>query len=90
MSRRERVTVDYGMRTGRDGEWVALPGVVIAEVKQLRFSYDSDFLREMRHLGVRPGEVQQVLHWHLVALSRGQAQQLQATPTHLDHLDAIR
>jgi len=55
VSRRERVTVDYGMHTGRDGDWVALPGVVVAEVKQPRFSYDSDFLREMRHLGVRPG-----------------------------------
>ncbi len=50
----ERVTLDVGLRFRRNDGWVALPGVAIAEVKQARFSYDSDFLREMRHLGVRP------------------------------------
>jgi len=50
----ERVTLDVNLRFRRDGTWVALPGVAIAEVKQARFSYDSSFLREMRYLGVRP------------------------------------
>ena len=50
----ERVTLDVSLRFRRDGTWVALPGVAIAEVKQARFSYDSSFLHEMRHLGVRP------------------------------------
>lgn len=54
--RRERVTFDLDLRFRRayGNKWVALPGVVVAEVKQVRFSYDSDFLREMRYLGVRP------------------------------------
>ena len=50
----ERVTLDVNLCLRWNSAWVTLPGVAIAEVKQTRFSYDSDFLREMRHLGVRP------------------------------------
>jgi len=50
----ERVTLDVNLWLRWNSSWVALPGVAIAEVKQARFSYDSDFAREMRYLGVRP------------------------------------
>ncbi len=50
----ERVTLDVNLCLRRNSAWFALPGVAIAEVKQARFSYDSDFLREVRYLGVRP------------------------------------
>ena len=49
----ERLTVDLGLRFLWNGVCVSLPGIVIAEVKQDGFSMDSDFIRQMRALGVR-------------------------------------
>ena len=33
---------------------IHLPGIAIAEVKQEKFSYQSDFIQKMRHLRVIP------------------------------------
>lgn len=53
-TRVERVTLDLNL-SFTDGErTVSLPGVVIAEVKQAGVDRDSDFMRRMRALGVRP------------------------------------
>jgi hypothetical protein len=49
----ERVTVDVGLRFAWNGMLVPLEGLVIAEVKQEGFSLDSEFIRQMRTLGVR-------------------------------------
>jgi hypothetical protein len=51
--RTERLTVDTHLSFGWGDTWVALPGVVIAEVKQERFSYESDFIQQMRQLGIQ-------------------------------------
>jgi hypothetical protein len=49
----ERLTVDVGLRFLWNGVCVSLPGLVIAEVKQDGFSVDSEFIRQMRALGMR-------------------------------------
>ncbi|MBN1313126.1 MAG: polyphosphate polymerase domain-containing protein [Anaerolineae bacterium] len=51
--RQERVTLDLNLAFGWGDRWASLPGVVIAEVKQEHFSRDSDFIRQMRALGIQ-------------------------------------
>jgi hypothetical protein len=50
----ERVTVDLDLRFAANGTHLPLPGIVIAEVKQAGFSLRSEFVGQMRALGVRP------------------------------------
>ena len=50
----ERLTIDLDLSFDRQGENLAWPGVVIAEVKQPKFSVDSEFIQMTRTLGVRP------------------------------------
>jgi hypothetical protein len=52
--RPERVTLDLNLEFGWGDAYVALPGIVIAEVKQERPSQHSDFIQQMRRWGVRP------------------------------------
>ena len=49
----ERLTVDVDLRLLWNGMLVSLAGIAIAEVKQDGFSADSEFVRQMRALGVR-------------------------------------
>jgi hypothetical protein len=49
----ERLTVDVGLRFLWNGVRASLAGIAIAEVKQDGFSMDSEFIRQMRALGVR-------------------------------------
>ena len=49
----ERLTVDVGLQFSWNGVCVPLTGIAIAEVKQDGFSMDSEFIRQMRALGVR-------------------------------------
>jgi hypothetical protein len=49
----ERLTVDVDLHFLWNGLDVPLPGIAIAEVKQDGFSMDSEFVRQMRALGVR-------------------------------------
>ncbi|MEZ4517392.1 MAG: hypothetical protein R3C44_11370 [Chloroflexota bacterium] len=51
---RERVTIDLNLRFEHAGQATALPGIVIAEVKQERVNFQSPFTRLMRTHGVRP------------------------------------
>ncbi len=53
--RPERLTLDLHLRLGNDRRNVSLPGVAIAEVKQAGLNRNSDFIRQMRAQGVRPG-----------------------------------
>ncbi len=46
--RRERLTLDVGLRYGWGDRIGGLEGIAIAEVKQRKFSIDSDFVRELR------------------------------------------
>lgn len=50
----ERVTLDLNLSFSDGERTVSLPGVAIAEVKQLGVDRQSDFMRRMRALGVRP------------------------------------
>jgi len=50
----ERLTVDVDVRIWRNGVQASLDGLAIAELKQESFSTDSEFVRQMRALGVRP------------------------------------
>ena len=50
----ERVTLDLGLRFAANGARLPLPGIAIAEVKQAAFSLRSEFVGQMRALGVRP------------------------------------
>lgn len=52
--RDERLTLDIDLTFGWEGDWLTVPGIAIAEVKQPRFTQDSDFIRQMRRMGVRP------------------------------------
>lgn len=49
----ERLTLDLGITFEVNGIQVSFPDIVIAEVKQARFTVDSDFFREMRRFQVR-------------------------------------
>lgn len=50
----ERVTLDLGLSFQADGKHLPLTGIAIAEVKQAAFSLRSEFVGQMRALGVRP------------------------------------
>jgi len=50
----ERVTIDLGLSFQAGGMYLPLPSVAIAEVKQAAFSLRSEFVGQMRALGVRP------------------------------------
>jgi hypothetical protein len=50
----ERITIDLELSFGCRGQRVAWPGVVVAEVKQPKYSVQSDFVQVMRALGLRP------------------------------------
>ena len=50
----ERLTLDINLEFQREEARVGLPGVAIAEVKQEGFDRQSDFIQQMRGMGVRP------------------------------------
>lgn len=50
----ERLTLDLNLEFGWDDAYATLPGIAIAEVKQEHFSQQSDFIQQMRGLGIRP------------------------------------
>ena len=50
----ERLTLDLNLRFHNDDRQARLPGIAVAEVKQERFSTESDFVRQMRALNRRP------------------------------------
>lgn len=52
--RPERLTLDFNLEFGWADTVTALPGIAVAEVKQPRASQQSDFIQQMRRLGVRP------------------------------------
>jgi SPX domain protein involved in polyphosphate accumulation len=52
--RQERLTLDLNVAFHWGNASCALPGLVIAEVKQNHRSQQSDFIQQMRRLGVRP------------------------------------
>jgi hypothetical protein len=54
MHRPERLTLDLNLEFGWEDAYAALPGIVIAEVKQERPSQQSDFIQQMRTQGIRP------------------------------------
>lgn len=47
-TRRERLTVDVGLRYGWAGREGELPGIAVIEVKQPKFSIQSDFVQQLR------------------------------------------
>ena len=53
-TRMERLTIDLNLGFGCQQESVPWAGVVIAEVKQPKFSVDSDFVAMTRGVGVHP------------------------------------
>ncbi len=50
----ERLTLDVNLEFRQGHEGAAMPGVAIAEVKQDGFNMQSDFIQQMRAMGVRP------------------------------------
>ncbi|MEZ4592264.1 MAG: hypothetical protein R3D55_14135 [Chloroflexota bacterium] len=52
--RPERLTLDFDLAFYRGEQQITLPGLAIAEVKREGLSQNSDFVRQMRRLGVRP------------------------------------
>ena len=52
--RPERVTLDVSLKYTWGQAYVALPGIVIAEVKQTHRSQNAEFIHQMRSLGIRP------------------------------------
>lgn len=50
----ERLTIDLELNFKNDARQMSLDGLVIAEVKQARFSQDSPFVQLMRKNGMRP------------------------------------
>jgi hypothetical protein len=49
----ERLTIDMDLQFSTENQQVALPGIVIAEVKQDRLSAKSDFIQLIREIGIR-------------------------------------
>jgi hypothetical protein len=54
--RPERLTLDLNLEFGWGDAYVALPGIAVAEVKQEHFSTHSDFIQQMRRLGIRSAQ----------------------------------
>ena len=54
LARQERLTLDLGIRFVSAPSRFSLPGVVVAEVKQPKFSLESVFIESMRAMGCRP------------------------------------
>lgn len=52
--RPERLTLDFDLAFSRGGRQLALPSLAIAEVKREGFTQNSDFVQQMRVLGVQP------------------------------------
>ncbi len=52
--RQERLTLDLNVEFLWGNTYRILSGLAIAEVKQAQFSQQSDFIRQMRGLGIRP------------------------------------
>lgn len=52
--RPERLTIDLNVRFFHDHDAIALPGIVVAEVKQAGRQHDSEFMRLMQAQHVRP------------------------------------
>ena len=50
----ERLTLDINLRFSNGWDRLGLPGVVVAEVKQKTFTIHSEFMTQMRELGVQP------------------------------------
>ena len=50
----ERLTIDLNLDFGCPDRNLAWPGVIVAEVKQPKYSVKSDFVQMMRELGLRP------------------------------------
>ena len=50
----ERLTLDLNLEFGWGDATTDLPGIVIAEVKRERVSQRSEFVQQMRELGIRP------------------------------------
>jgi len=50
----ERLTLDIDLNFEANGKYFRLPNLAIAEVKQAKFSFDSDFVQHMRSLNIRP------------------------------------
>lgn len=50
----ERLTIDLALRFYGDSGDESLPGIAIAEVKYLHANRNSDFMRRMREMGIRP------------------------------------
>jgi len=50
----ERLTLDVNLVFWQGQQQTAFPGIAVAEVKQERFSLQSDFIQQMRVLGIRP------------------------------------
>ncbi len=55
--RQERITIDLGIEFGGDGRSVAMPGLVVVEVKQRKFSLASPVARELHRLQLHPTHV---------------------------------
>ncbi len=52
--RQERLTLDLNLQFCNDRRTVALSGIAIAEVKQDGVNHNSDFIRQMRAMNIRP------------------------------------
>lgn len=50
----ERLTLDVNLHFEANGQYFNFPHLAIAEVKQAKFSFESDFVQQMREVGIRP------------------------------------
>lgn len=55
--RQERITIDLGIEFGGDNRTVSMPGLVVVEVKQRKFSLASPIARELHRLQLHPTHV---------------------------------
>ncbi|MEJ5249479.1 MAG: polyphosphate polymerase domain-containing protein [Caldilinea sp.] len=55
--RQERITVDIGIEFGREDQVIPMPGLVIVEVKQRKFSLSSPIGRELHRLHLTPTHI---------------------------------
>lgn len=49
----ERLTLDLNLHFEANGEYCSLPNVAIAEVKQQKFTFESDFVKHVRDMNIR-------------------------------------
>lgn len=84
----ERLTLDLCLTVALDGARLSLPGLVVAEVKQPKFSTNSPFVQQVRALRIEPMAFSKYCHAIAALRSDARRNRFKERMFHLDRLMA--